>query len=401
LKKNIPLGFAILLAITLTLPSAVCRAETQHVENSAKPLHGNKTIELDPLWTIGGDDTEVLLGTIERVLTLENGGVLLMDSQLSHIIECSADGSIVGQLGHGGSGPGELTNPADLVRLEDGTLGLVKLFPGQLVLLNRDGTPAGTIAPSTEDAPGSFVTLHRAIQNGGTLMLGGSIMTMNPSTPMQSRTFFLGRFNRSGEKTAEFVRKEVSFNMRGGELREEWQEFVWARTDVCDDGSVVVNIPRNEFKLSWFAPDGALLRTASIPASPWSRNKLAHDRMHAILDRQTEHMPPGIEPVVSDTEPVVVDLSLRNGSELWCLTAKSMWEAKSGTFATYDVIDESGRYVRAVEVICPGDATRDRLLFSKDRVYRVSGYWDAVYRTSNTDADETAEPMSVTCYRIK
>ena len=46
---------------------------------------GPMTIELEPLWIIGGAEDDVLLGTIERVLTLDDGRVFLLDSQLSHV----------------------------------------------------------------------------------------------------------------------------------------------------------------------------------------------------------------------------------------------------------------------------------------------------------------------------
>ena len=62
---------------------------------------------------------------------------------------------------------------------------------------------------------------------------------------------------------------------------------------------------------------------------------------------------------------------------------------------------KSGNITERVTVACEGDATRDRLLFSDDLVYRVAGYWDAVFRVRGSAADPEVEPMSVTCYRIR
>ncbi len=398
--KAVILVIAIAVTTVLGPAAGVLGAEVPQIHNEAEPAHGITTMKLEPLWTIGGADDEVLLGTIERLLTLADGRVLLMDSQLSRVLECSADGKVIRELGHPGQGPGELTNPRDLVIFADGTLGLVKVFPGQLVMLTPDGLPAGVVKLNGGDAPGGFVTLHRALLGGDTLLLGASVMTMNPDTPQQSRRFFLGRFDRDGKKTVEYVRKEVSIDLGQGKLHEVWQEFVWSRMGVTGDGIVVVCIPRNEFELSWFTPEGVLLRTATLPVKPWPRNRLAHDRMYGILAKQAEHVP-GTEAAVAPTEPVVVDLSLRANGDVWCLTSQSMWEAEAGTFAAYDVIDQNGRYTQRVRVICEGDATRDRLLISGDRAYRVAGYWDAVYQVQGTETDEETEPMSVTCYRIE
>ena len=398
--KSSFLWIAVAATVFLVPSASALGEEAPRIVNGNEPEHGTTTLELEPLWTIGGSDDGVLLGTIERVLTLDDGRVFLLDSQLSHVLECSPDGKVVRQLGHTGEGPGELTNPRDLVRFDDGTLGLVKVFPGQLVMLDPDGLPAGVIKLKADDAPGGFVTMHRALHAGGNLLLGGSIMTMNPDLPVQTRTFFLGRFDREGNKTVEYVQADATFDMRKGKLLESWQEFVWSRMGVASDGTVVVCIPRDEFELSWFAPDGTLLRTATLPFKPWPRNQIAHDRMQGILQRQADHMP-GTEAVVASTEPVVVDLMVRGNGDVWCLTSRSMWEAEDGVFASYEVIDEAGHYMQRVSVICEGDATRDRLMISGDRAYRVAGYWDAVNRVQNSVAGDDPEPMSVTCYRIR
>jgi hypothetical protein len=386
--------------VILFTASNLMGAEALQINNDGNPEFGTKTIELEPLWTIGGAEDDVLFGTIERVLVLDDGRILLLDSQLSHVLECSPDGKVIRVLGHSGEGPGELTNPRDLVSFADGTLGLVKMFPGQLVMLKPDGNPAGVIKLETDDAPGGFATLHRSLQAGGTLLLGGSIMTMNPDQPVQTRSFFLGRFDRDGNKLTEYVRAEATFDMREGKLYESWQEFVWSRMDVAADGTVVVCIPRDELEISWFTPEGTLLQSATLPVKPWPRNQRAHDRMYSILKRQADHMP-GTEPVPAATEPVVVDLMLRDNGDVWCLTSRSMWEAEDGTFASYDVFNEKGIYTQQVRIVCEGDATRDRLLISGDRAYRVAGYWDAVNRVQGTATEKDIEPMSVTCYRIR
>jgi hypothetical protein len=398
--RSIMCRVALAAAVLPLLTVAANGAKVPRVRNDAEPRLGSRTVELEPLWTVGGTEDGELLGTIERVLALDDGRVILMDSQLSQVLECGADGRVIRRIGGPGSGPGELTKPRDMVRFDDGTIGLVKVFPGELVLLTADGLPAGVVAPTADDAPGGFVTLHRALLSGGTLLLGGSIMTMNPDTPVQTRTFFLGSFDRGGRKTAEYARAVAEFDMREGKLHESWQEFVWSRMGVGADGTVVVCIPRDAFELSWFAPGGELVRMATLPADSWQRNDLARERMHGILAEQADHMP-GTVPVVTATEPVVADLSVRSGGDVWCLTSRSMWEAEDGAFAAYDVFDTAGNYTRRVRVVCAGDATRDRLLFSGDLVYRVAGYWDAVHRVRGSASDPDAEPMSVTCYRIR
>lgn len=370
------------------------------VHNDNNPLEGGREIVLEELWQVGESEDDPLLGTIERVLVLGDGRILLLDTQLSQVVECDSDGQVLRTLGRAGDGPGELSGPKDLVYLGDGTLGLVAEFPGRLVYLNPDETPARSVIPTVPWAGGDFLTLHRAISSGETLLLGGSIMMMNPDTPVQERTFFLSSFDRDGNLITEYARGDATFDIRSNELHESWQEFVWSRMDVAADGTVVVGIPRDEFELSWFAADGTPLLIATLPTKPWKRNAKAHDRMHGILQYQADHLP-GTKAVVASTEPTIVDLSLHEDGEVWCLTSRSMWEAEEKYFATYDVITASGQFKERVSVICPGDPTRDRLMFADGRFYRIAGYWDAVFKVQSETPDPDAEPMSVTCFRVR
>jgi hypothetical protein len=370
------------------------------VHNDDGPLQGSRELVLEEVWRMGLAEEDPILGTIERVLVLDDGRILLLDTQMSRVVECDADGRFLRTLGRAGDGPGELTGPQDLVALGDGTLGLVADFPGRLVYLNPDGTPAGSVVPSVPWSGGDFLTLHRALCSGDNLLLGGSVMTMDPGKPVQERTFFLGRFDRDGNMMTEYARGQASFDMRSGELHESWQEFVWSRMDVAADGTVVVAVPRDAFELSWFAADGTPLLKATLPMKPWQRNARARERMQGILQHQADHLP-GTQAVIAPTEPTIVDLSLHENGDVWCLTSRSMWETERPYFAAYDVITAKGRFKERVQVICDGDATRDRLMFAGGRFYRIAGYWDAVFKVQSETPDRDAEPMSVTCYRVR
>ena len=114
---------------------------------------------------------------------------------------------------------------------------------------------------------------------------------MDMKVLVQTRDFFLGRFDRDGNLIAEYARGQASFDMRRGELHESWQEFVWHRMDVASDGTVVVAIPRDAFEVSWYATDGTPLLKATLPEKPWKRNARARDRMQGTLQHQADHMP--------------------------------------------------------------------------------------------------------------
>ena len=79
---------------------------------------------------------------------------LIADSGVIGLVE------LVNTLGRQGSGPGEVNNPGDFVLMPDGTLGMVQIFPGKIVKLNLDGTPAGVFQPAFGEATaGGFLAL--------------------------------------------------------------------------------------------------------------------------------------------------------------------------------------------------------------------------------------------------
>ena len=83
------------LALVLILAGGAMGAAPPRIENEMEPRFGSTTIELERLWNIGGDADDVLLGTIERVLTTDDGRIFLLDSQLSQVLECSPEGKVI------------------------------------------------------------------------------------------------------------------------------------------------------------------------------------------------------------------------------------------------------------------------------------------------------------------
>jgi hypothetical protein len=288
--------------------------------------------------------------------------------------------------------------------MPDGTLGLVQSFPGKIIKLQLDGSPADTYIPETTDAvKGGFLLLSLCRRAGDSLILGGSKMTMNPDTPVQERSFFLRSYGLDAKPRVEYLMVTRKTDLRDFKHREIDQDFVENRMGVRPSGGIVVCEPRYDYALSIYSEDGMLERVIHREYSSLERNEMAIDRVTRILEAEAEHMPSGTEVEVENREMDVVDLVVRSDGAIWCQTSRAMWEPPEGVFTVYDVFGSEGHFVKQVAVVCDGDPVRDRLIFSgDDLVFKITGYWDAVLnaRGGGEEASD-AEPMAVTCYRIR
>ena len=378
-----------------------------HVRNGAEPVDGVETVELQEQWRIGGDDDEsVLLGIVTRAIVDDDQNIYLLDQQLSEVQVFSPEGEHLDTLGRAGNGPGEVNNPGDVVFMPDGTLGLVQIFPGKIVKLNMDGTPAGEFNPNTGDATaGGFLALVNCRSNGGNLILSGVDITINQAEGSQTRTYFVRRYDMDGQQVASYIDKDIVWKFDGSfKFRESENDFIWWRMDVGTDGKFVACEERYGYALSVYNPDGSLDRVIERDYESWTRNEKIKKRYETILQAQLNQFPPGTEMVVEDKEQDIGSLRVADDGSIWTLPSRQMFEPDEGTFCTYDVFDPDGTFRKQVRIVCEGNAISDFLVFAgKDLVFQVTGFWDTVLSASGggEEADEDASPMEVICYRIK
>lgn len=407
--ETLPLpAITLILLLTFALP---CLAQTPagvpHVRNGAQPAGGVEDLHLEEMWRVGGDDDEdVLLGIVTRVLLDAKGNLYLLDQQMSEVKVFSPAGELVNTLGRQGDGPGEVSNPGDFVLMPDGTLGLVQIFPGKIVKLNLDGTPAGDFNPDTGAATaGGFLALVNCRSAGGNLVLSGIRISMDQATAKQTRTYFVRRYGMDGKQVAQYIGKDVVWDFSSGfKFREIDNDFIWWRMDVAPDGRLVVCEPRYDYALSVYSPEGKLEKVIDREYESWTRNATVKKRYEAIMDAQVRQFPPGTEMEVEAREQDVADLRVAKDGTIWVLPSRQMYEPEAGSFATYDVFAPDGRFTKQVRVHCPGNPASDRLIFAgDDRVLQVTGFWDAVIAATGGSGQEdaAATAMEVICYRMK
>jgi hypothetical protein len=97
----------ILPVVTIVAPAA---ADVEQVKNT-EPAHPPRTVQLEELWRVGGEDGELLFGAIVGTTTDPDGNVYLLDHHLKHVEVISPDGEHLRTLSGEGDGPGEIRNP--------------------------------------------------------------------------------------------------------------------------------------------------------------------------------------------------------------------------------------------------------------------------------------------------
>jgi len=379
-----------------------------HVRNTDQPSRGVRTVQLEELWQAGGeDDEEIFFGVINKVLVDDANDIYLLDQQLSEIMVFSADGELIKTLGREGEGPGEFRRPADMAFMPDGTIGVVQTFPGKVIKLGLDGTPAGTWQPTRDAAEGGFFAMVNLRPAGGNLVASGIDIAVDQAAGEVRRHSFLSSFDPAGKLLVEYVARDVTMSFQDIKFKEmELMDFIWRRMDVAPDGRVVVAIPRYGYQITVFAPDGTVERVIERAYESWDRDEEITELWTSILETTAStQAPPGTPIEIEDREPDVEFLRITTDGAIWVLTSRAIYAHTDEGFTTYDVFDPNGHFVEQVRFMCEGDPRDDMLFFgSDDLVFLVEGFMSAALSgmgASSGDEDEEAEPMKIICYRMR
>ena len=402
------LRLVIAFPVLLLAAATASLAEPTLVENSATPAGGVRTIELEQIWEVGGEDGDLILGVVNQVLIDDENNVYLLDGQLAEVHVVSPDGELLRTLGREGDGPGETRRPGDMAFLPDGTLGVLQSFPGKVIKLDRnDGTPAGEWTLS-DASTGGFFMMQILRYAGGNVVAGGVHQIIDQAAGKVTRKSFLATVDtESGLVGNEYVHRDVVIDLTA--LRLDENELAGGpenRFDVMPDGRVVVAIPRNGYEVSVFKPDGTLDLVFTREYESWQRDEQALGIWQRILETVQRNQVPGAPMSWEDTEPDVQALRVAPDGKVWIQTGHGRWAPPDGVFTCFDVFTPDGKYAEEVRFVCDGNPRSDALFFSgSEYVFRVAGFWDAAlarFGGAGTTAAEGEEPapVSVTCYRI-
>lgn len=325
-----------------------------------------RTAALEEIWRIGGeDDEDILLGVIVDGVRDDSGQVYLLDNQLVQVLVISPEGELVATIGREGEGPGELRRPSWLFLTPEGPIGVVGRFPGKVVLLNLDDTPAGEITFDQDATEGGFHSLNGMTLVGDQLVGVSSRGAFDQEAGTARREFCLAIFNRQGEqlhRIAEF-QTEHSFQNPVIDEAESFSPFrAWA---VAASGLVYTTPEREAYRIRVHGFEGNVLHEFTREYSPRKRTQEDKDRLadgfRIIIDG--ERIIP--ENKAQDHDPAIEALAVAADGRLFVTNGyQSGRLLPEGVAGKFDVISPEGQFIEELTLTLAGaNGEQDRLIF--------------------------------------
>ncbi|MFH1843582.1 MAG: hypothetical protein ABIF77_10300 [bacterium] len=380
-----------------------------HVRNGTEPSDGEVTLTLEEKWRVGGEDDDIFFGAIGQVLADDEGNFYFLDTQLAEIKVYSPDGQYLTTLSREGDGPGETRRPGDMLFLPDGSLGIVQGFPGKIVKIGRDGTPAGSInLTGTDQAENRFGVLSVAMTGGGNIYLVGFNMNFNQQTGSMNQTLYLSRCDNEGKELNCYLSKEYPITYGDFVMQESGIDFIWfGRVAVDRDGKVYLAPERNEYAIQVLLPDGSVDRIIEREYKSYQRSdqdKADYKPTLVAIGRNYPVPPRDVE--LLDSAADILGMQITPDGKLWVSSSQDVMHLPDGIMAVVDEFDADGHYLHKVRVVGPADPRRDNMYFpTAGRVVVVTGALDAyqsMQGVSSGDADATDEPapLEIVCFDI-
>ncbi len=412
--KRKSFGWMCLLIMTLVAPvgaqwkgSETVREGVKHVTNPETPMD-KATLELEELWSRGGDDDEVLFGVVSQLVEDDAGNVYLLDGQLSEIQVFSPEGEWLRTVGREGEGPGEFRNGSDMFLGPGNLLSVVQIFPGKIVQISTEGDPAGNYK-IPENAGGGFQLIHVGRSNGERVVLAYAQSRSADGSGQQSRkqvqTTYLKAFDGQGKELASFHEESRETVFGGMKFTENAFSDFARRWAMSNDGRVAAALTFDDYRIHVWNPDGSLSHVIERPDfAPVPRDAETKERFQKFFESITRWNR-GSTFEVSATHPAIQGIWYREDGSLWIMSAAGSWNREPGALAHIDVYDDKGRYVQQIKLVTEGDPVEDGLFFQGDRMYRVTDLFSAAMASlgGGTEADvaEDVEPVSVIAYRMQ
>ena len=375
------------------------------IMNPATAMESASTVKLEELWRLGGDtdDEDEFFGVIADIRIDDEGNVYLLDSQLAEVKIYTADGEFVNSIGREGEGPGEFRQPVACFFTENDKVAVLQSMPGKIVLLGKDGEPAGEHPlPKTED--GGWQMLQGGKASGGNTVLFMSRQKMDTETNQWTRGSFLASVNSDGEQLAEYTSRSNTIDFANAEIHDASFDTFDRRWTLGSDGRVYAATSYADYDISIWNVDGTPDRKIQREFTHRPRSDEEKDFMNRMMGHYAQMIPDctvRIEESCKDIETFYV----RDDGSVWVLNANGARDNPDNSLGVFDAYDDQGHFVKEVTLMGQGDAKDDLYIFVKDRLYVVTSFLQAAMSAQAVqglyDEDDEAEPMAVICYKLE
>ncbi len=393
----------IFLITFLTLTGLAYENTVPRIIDDDGPSLGFKTLILEELWRVGGEDEDVIFGDIADVERHPNGEVYILDNQMCHVVVISAEGEHLRDLSRQGDGPGELRQPVGLVFLSDEELGVGMGFPGKMVTLKLDGTPVDSRYPIGEPAEGNIgVMISIQGYNGVLVASGGRLVFSNMEDSQTLRflsvtDFEVKNFNRVLQKT-------TPLDPTGGRFVETDAYYIDSSWALGPHGEIYAPMKRDAYEVSVFDRTGKLLSVFGIKNNPRKRTDDDKDKVRPLIN--VAGRPESRDWEIADYDECISRILFnRDENRIWVLTPSGSNDQPEGILETWDVFGPEGEYLQQVAIPLSDEMNNGTCyLVGGGKLVVVKGTGSSFGGSDNpegTAKDTLVEPLEVICYEIR
>ncbi len=405
----------ILLLLALVMVGA-CRGGQEtlvdgvlHIRNGATPPEGVQTIQLEEIWSHGGEEDETIYGLVTHVAADENGNIYVFDAQQATVFVYGPSGDFLRRLFREGDGPGEVRDPRAMVIRGDGSIGLLMQIPPKLVLVDPSGNPRPSLIYDAGND--SLCVSFGAVARGDHLVM--SMIGQITEGTHQTAFFHLVTVDPEGHRTARFANASGSLDFAHFAFSEAnfIRDYMWRMT-LGPDGRTYVAPDRDRYAIRVYRPDGTLERVIERDYTSWKRTDYEMARLRGVMERMFADTPFEVTYEVEETDPDIgswrqPSLHVADDGTLWVLSSRGCREQPEGILQTFDVFSPEGHFTKQMAFACEGDGTYDGLFFvGNDRLVQVTRVADSMVTmvfqgvAPEIAEDEEAPPVMVRCLRM-
>jgi hypothetical protein len=382
--------------VTLLLASAALAAVPTVIDDDG-PRDGSRTLVLRERWRVGGDDGEVLFGRIVDVKMHRDGTVYVLDNQLCHVVAIGPDGEPLGEISREGEGPGELRQPMRLVLMPDDVLAVGMGYPGKLVLLERDGTPRGSLFPVGRPTDGHIAIMLDVQYRAGVLVVSGGRLVLDAARDSHVERF-LAVTDPACTATSRVLETRTPIDPTG-RIFDEAADYACDRNwALGPDGEIYVPLSRDRYEVTVLDRDGNETLRFGRDQRPRRRTEAERDAVTPQIN--AAHAPASQRQwTICEHDPSIERIVCREDGTVWVLTPHGNADQPDGILETWDVFSREGEFLEQVALPALGGIREGATYFgADDRLVVVRGAGSSFH--SDEVADEEVEPLEVICYEV-
>lgn len=385
------------ILIILAVAALAHARENPPVVNGETPLEGESRVELAELWRVGGDDPDLLIGSISHVLFDAQDRVYALDGQLSEIQIFDGDGSHLDTIGRNGEGPGEWVNGSSMFWTPRGELAVLQAWPGKIVLIQPDGTPGPRYALPFQEG-GGFQIISAGFRVGDHVVVSGSAWVTREGE--QKRVAYIKGYDMDGAEIVHYHQQSKTEVFGNQAFTEAGFRDFQSRWAAADDGRVAAALSFDDYAIQVWNADGTPAFVIERPAYTCLERDDAEIEVFQTVYEGMTRWNPGSTFAVSDHHAAIEQLQFREDGSLWVQSGHDRWAPRDDVFTSFDVYDRAGRYVRRVHLVGEDDPVEDGLYLGRDRVFVVTDQLAALLMSMGIDgvSDGEIEPVSVIAY---